>query len=126
MILRWFWRIHRKGNFFSFLNVYGPFHDRRPFWEDLLSDDVMDSQNMIIGGDFNLTLSEREIWGILARHDALRNFFSSLFQSEGLVDVIPCKLEPTWRNKRRGDAAISKCLDRFLVSENLMEGYFLI
>ena len=27
---------------------------------------------------------------------------------------------PTWRNKRIGDQAVSKILDRFLVSENLI------
>jgi hypothetical protein len=82
-----------------------------------LSDD-----DLIIGGDLNLTLSSQEVWGKKARIDPLAGFFSQLFTRAGLVDVLPCQLKPTWRNGHLGSEGISKCLDRFLVAENLLEG----
>jgi hypothetical protein len=39
----------------------------------------------------------------------------------GLSDTEPVKLKPTWRNKRVGDDRTAKRLDRFLVSEPLIE-----
>jgi hypothetical protein len=36
------------------------------------------------------------------------------------VDVEPVKLSPTWRNFRTGDEEVAKILDRFLVSEALL------
>jgi hypothetical protein len=76
---------------------------------------------LIIGGDLNLTLSSREIWGDHARIDPLADFFSSMFTSAGLVDILPCHISPTWRNGRSGSDGISKRLDRFLMSEDLLE-----
>ena len=81
---------------------------------------------MILGGDLNLTLSEKENWGKLAHRDNLSPFFTALFESKELVDVQPLKLTPTWRNNRSGDQAISKRLDRFLLSENLLFGSLII
>ena len=54
------------------------------------------------------------------RRDALRSFFSYFFEQKGQIDIAPLKLEPTWRNKRGGDKAISKRLDRFMVAKNLV------
>jgi hypothetical protein len=42
-----------------------------------------------------------------------------LIQEEGLVDVEPIKLLPTWRNGRGGQDYIAKRLDIFLISEDL-------
>ena len=36
------------------------------------------------------------------------------------MDLCPLKIMPTWRNKRSGDQAVLKRLDRFLVSKNLI------
>jgi len=36
------------------------------------------------------------------------------------VDIEPVKLSPTWRNFRTGDEEVAKILDRFLVSEALL------
>ena len=47
-------------------------------------------------------------------------FFTALFESKELVDVQPLKLTPTWRNNRSGDQVISKRLDQFLLSKNLL------
>ena len=47
-------------------------------------------------------------------------FFSQMFEQKGLVDLAPLKIMPTWRNKRSGEQAVSKRLDRFLVLEHLI------
>jgi len=37
-----------------------------------------------------------------------------------LIDIVPSTLMPTWRNGRVGSEAISKRLDRALISEDLL------
>ena len=69
-----------------------------------------------MGGDLNLSLSEREILGSLVRLDSLRKNFVALFESKGLVDVQPLKLEPTWKNNKSGEQSIYKRMYRFLIS----------
>jgi hypothetical protein len=55
------------------------------------------------------------VWGAHAREDPLHPYFSQLIQDEGLVDVEPLKLLPTWRNGRGGHDYIAKRLDRFFL-----------
>jgi len=86
---------------------------------------VLDNSFTIVRGYFNLTLSSREIWGIIARLDNLKSFFTSFFENVKLVDLEPVKLVPIWRNFRSGDMAIGKHLDRFLVSGDLLSSHFL-
>jgi hypothetical protein len=74
-----------------------------------------------MGGDLNLTLNSREVWGEAAREDPQAEFFAHLFEELNLVDVEPVKLLPTWRDSRRGRAGISKRLDRFLVARKVLE-----
>jgi hypothetical protein len=38
-----------------------------------------------------------------------------------LDDIEPLKMTPTWRNGRSGEDVVAKRLDRFLVSEDLLE-----
>jgi hypothetical protein len=70
-----------------------------------------------LGGDLNITLSSDEHWGSASLTGSGSNLYRDLFNSFNLVDVLPFKLIPTWRNGRRGSAAIAKRLDRFLISE---------
>jgi hypothetical protein len=78
---------------------------------------------LIVGGDLNLTLSAREVWGDHARLDSQSFYFSELFSKMGLVDILPFHLSPTWRNGRSGSAGISKRLDRFLIHEDLLGSF---
>ena len=48
---------------FMVLNIYGPFYDRKTFWERLEGSRALDLPDLIIGGDLNLTLSSNEVWG---------------------------------------------------------------
>jgi hypothetical protein len=47
------------------------------------------------------------------------NLYRDLFNAFNLIDIVPVKLAPTWRNGRRGTEAIAKRLDRFLLSDAL-------
>ena len=114
------------GTNFALYNVYGPYVNRKGFWEPLFSSGMLETRNVILGGDLNLTLLEKENWGSLARQYGLSYFFSRLFESKELVDIQPLKLTPTWRNNRSGDQAISKSLDRFFLLENLLSKSLII
>jgi hypothetical protein len=101
------------------INCYGLYFDREVFWESIKRDDILKEHNMVLGGDLNFTTSYREVWGVHFREDSLQPYFSQLIQEEGLVDVEPIKLIPTWRNGRGGEDYIAKRLDRYLISEDL-------
>jgi hypothetical protein len=49
-------------------------------------------------------------------------YYKSFFQEKHLIDVVPGKIVPTWRNGRSGVDRISKRLDRFLISEDFLSG----
>jgi hypothetical protein len=68
----------------------------------------------------NFTLSLREVWGMHPREDKQSGFFLSLLEKARLVDIEPVKLSPTWRNFRTGNEEVAKILDRFLISEALL------
>ena len=76
--------------------------------------------NLILAGDLNLTLNASEIWGSKALPDPLGPYFLSLFSDHNLVDVAPPCAGPTWRNGRMGEEGISKRMDHFLLSEQLI------
>jgi hypothetical protein len=78
------------------------------------------ANNLIIAGDLNLTTRPLEIWGEKAISDPLMSFFKQLFYKNSLTDLEPAELLPTWRNGRQGAASISKRLDRFLISEEVL------
>ena len=63
------------GIIFTFLNVYGPFYDKKVYWEKLKLEGALNQPNIIIGGDLNLTISAGEYWGENARQDSLASFF---------------------------------------------------
>jgi hypothetical protein len=45
------------------LNCYKPYKDKTSFWHLLEASSFLKEDNLIIGGDLNLTLSSGEIWG---------------------------------------------------------------
>ena len=85
-----------SGMDFSFLNVYGPFYDRKILWEKFSLVGALNQPNVILGEDINLTLATGEVWGKNARQDALSPFFLNFFEKEQLLVIAPLKLEPTW------------------------------
>ena len=67
------------GKHFMVLNIYGPFYDRKTFWERLESSGALDFPHLIIGGYLNLTLPRNEAWGKNTRLDSLGPFFRHIF-----------------------------------------------
>ena len=47
---------------FDILNCYGPYLDQVFFWERVLRGGLLNSPNVILGGDLNLTLNASETW----------------------------------------------------------------
>ena len=62
-----------------------------------------------------------EIWGVKAWMDCLLDFLSQKLDIDGLVDIVPHVLVPTWSNKRVGNENICKRLDRLLVSVDFLD-----
>ena len=85
----------KTRTWFFFINVYGPFYDRRKYWETLSSDGAYEHANLILEGDPNLTLTAGEVWGKNACSDTLANFVSTLFEQNKLIDLQSIQLEPT-------------------------------
>ena len=78
-------------------------------------------EKLILGGDLNFSLGFSEIWGNRARLDPLFYFFTKSLENYDLVDVVPSVMLPTWNNRRVGANNISKRLDRFLLSTDLLD-----
>jgi hypothetical protein len=98
------------------LNIYGPNTDKIHFWNTLFKKYLMRSKNLIIGGDLNFSLGEEEIWGPSAHPDPQTTLFSHLLATNSIIDIVPTKLLPTWRNLRTVDAHVAKRRDRFLIT----------
>ena len=97
-----------------------------PFWDSLLSNSLIKSDLVILGGDLNFSLGQSEVWGPHAQIDSLTGFFTQKLEENNLLDIEPIKLKPTWRNNRCADGKIAKRLDRFLVAEQIVDRAFLI
>eukprot|EP00253_Pinus_taeda_P008825 PITA_08825 len=104
---------------FQIVNIYAPCQERESFWSELIEKSVMKAPMMIVGGDLNFSIGRAEAWGPSAREDPLTDFFLQLLSDHHLIDPSPIKLKPTWRNRRVGEARITKRLDRFMISEGL-------
>jgi hypothetical protein len=103
-----------------FFNLYGPCQNKFTFWKSIVDSGVLSLPNLILAGDLNIILAEEEVWGGSGNILNMDDYFKTLFQSNNLVDVKPAKLTPTWRNGRSGQDAISRRLDRVLVSDQLL------
>jgi len=107
------------GKVIKIINVYGPHIDLITFWENLFGKDLLKNDLLILRGDLSLSLGEAEIWGPSTHPDNQAGFFSHLLASNGLINIAPLKLLPTWRNIRVGETRIAKRLDHFLIYEPL-------
>lgn len=105
---------------FTLVNVYGPCADREHFWRSLLSCSLMSAPHLILGGDLNFSLGIAESWGPQATPDPLAEFFNSELGNSHLINIQTTKLLPTWRNRRTGNAALARRLDRFLIKQDLL------
>jgi hypothetical protein len=51
----------------------------------------------------------------------MANFFNTYFHKNKLIDIVPGKVVPTWRNGRAGADFIAKRLDRTFLSEDIVD-----
>ena len=63
------------GKVLTILNIYGPFVKRVPYWNSLLKKDFVTNREVILGGDFYLSLRCVEVWGPKEISDTLASFF---------------------------------------------------
>lgn len=75
---------------------------------------------LIIGGDLNFSMGFGESWGSHAQIDPLSDFFKDILEKHHLADIPMNKAVPTWRNRRIGDAAMARRLDRFMIKIPLL------
>lgn len=75
----------------------------------------------LLWGDTNFTLNRREVSGTTTHVDHLVKYFQNWLESRGLVDVEPLKLGPTWSNNRHGNKAVIKTLDRFMITDQVLQ-----
>lgn len=75
----------------------------------------------MVGGELNLTLSRREVWGVNYRTDRLEHFFPGHFELVRWLDVEPIKLSSTWVNNRFNDDVVDKRLNKLYVHYALLQ-----
>eukprot|EP00253_Pinus_taeda_P008313 PITA_08313 len=109
------------GVAFRIVNVYGPCQHREPFWNRLLNLSLMTASHTILGGDLNFSLGFRESWGSMAQVDTITDFMRNALEQADFVDVPMHQPMPTWRNRRVGEAALARRLDRFLLKGPLIQ-----
>eukprot|EP00253_Pinus_taeda_P025238 PITA_25238 len=103
------------------INVYGPCHQREHFWQYLLGLSIFSTEHIIIGGDFTFSLGYGESWGSMAQVDSITGYMTDLLDRHNLIDVPMNKPLLTWRNRRVGEAALARRLDRFIMKESLIQ-----
>eukprot|EP00253_Pinus_taeda_P024864 PITA_24864 len=105
----------------NLLNVYAPYKNRTPFWDNFFASGILDMDSLLIAGDLNVTLSPNECWGNCRDRDPLSEKIRMGLLSRNLVDVCPVQLKPTWDNGRLGPAFIAKRINRFLIKVLMIE-----
>lgn len=105
------------------LNIYAPYKDCSPFWEYFLSSEVLEIDSLLVGGDFNCTLCNDEIWGNGRKNDLVGGLIPDAIIQNNFVDVLSSCLGPTWDNGRSNESFLAKRLDRFLLHERLIERF---
>eukprot|EP00253_Pinus_taeda_P014598 PITA_14598 len=103
------------------VNIYAPCSQREAFWQHILQLPLLNEDHVIIGGDLNFSLGFRESWGANAQIDPISNFMINQLEQSKFIDVPMQRPLPTWRNRRVGDAALARRLDRFLLKEPLTQ-----
>jgi hypothetical protein len=96
------------GHKLTILNIYGPHQDRQNYWNSLANCDWFKAKDFLLGGDLKFFLGASEFWGPRGTPDPLNHFFLNFLDQQGLVDLEPQKLSPTWSNRRVGIDRVAK------------------
>jgi exonuclease III len=105
-------------------NVYGPqsIQDKEGFIQTLhYVQTLIHTPHWIIGGDFNMILTLEEKTGGTKRLEQDSGKFKTLIEQLNMVDMETQNGIFTWSNKRIGHQHVACRLDRFLVTEALLE-----
>ena len=107
----------------NLINIYLPHHieEKRICWEtlqDFLQKNELD--NIILGGDLNVTLIQEEKRGGSIVRDPAKEWVEDIITAWELIDIKPIKGHYTWSNKRLGPGHITARLDRFLVQSSYL------
>jgi len=108
-----------SGMIFSLFNLYAPISagEKKLCWDSIRS--LADSEelaNIIIVGDFNLTLSLSKKRG----GSTIRDQVWEWVEDWDMIDINPSSGKYTWTNKRIGPRHITARLDRFLVQRSFL------
>ena len=103
------------------MNIYAPYKDQRYFWDKFDDSDLLSLENLVIVGNLNLTSHSFENWGTTPPIDPLFDYFLDLFKKHRLLDTVPAKISPTWKNSKKEGEGVSKRLDYFFIKESLLE-----
>jgi exonuclease III len=116
--------LHKEsGQTVSLFNIYVPQHidEKRICWQSI-QDYLIDNEleNIILGGDLNVTLATEEKRGGSIVRDPAREWVEDLISAWDLMDIKPLRGRYTWTNKRVGPGHIAARLDRFLVQSSFL------
>jgi exonuclease III len=118
-------KVHHKstGCQVSIFNIYAPqlLGEKNHCWDSLQTYLQQNNlSNIILGGDFNVTLAQDEKRGGSIVRDPAREWVEDLAAAWDLLDIKPTKGRYTWTNKRIGPGHIAARLDRFLVQSSFL------
>jgi exonuclease III len=107
----------------NLFNIYAPqfLGDKIYCWDSLqtyLQQNTL--SNIILGGDFNVTLAQDEKRGGSIVRDPAREWVEDIAVAWDLLDIKPTKARYTWTNKRIGPGHIAARLDRFMVQSSFL------
>jgi hypothetical protein len=105
----------------TLVNIYGPYADRKCYWDSLAKCSWFTEQEVIVAGDLNFSLGAAEVWGPQTSPEPLPDYFTHFLDLHGLLDLEPVKLQSTWQNRWVRVDRVAKQLDRLLLKEDLVD-----
>jgi ribonuclease HI/exonuclease III len=116
--------IHKdSGHQVSLFNLYVPalLNEKKDCWDSIhLFLNSHHTENLVMAGDLNVTLSTAEKKGGSIVRDPSREWVEDLIADWELEDIPPTNGKFTWSNKRVGPGHIAARLDRFLLQSSFL------
>jgi exonuclease III len=112
-----------SGHQVSLFNLYVPvlLNEKKDCWDSLhLLLNSHNTENLVVAGDLNVTLSLSEKKGGSIIRDPSREWVEDLMADWELEDIPPSNGKFTWSNKRVGPGHIAARLDRFLIQSSFL------
>ncbi|KAB1998912.1 hypothetical protein ES319_D12G123400v1, partial [Gossypium barbadense] len=111
------------GETLRFTGFYGQAdpRSRQNAWDMLRRVKSRNNEKWIVGGDFNDILNNAKKEGGRRKPKTLMDEFANFLDEQNLSDVKTCNGWYTWTNNRDGKGLVKERLDRFIVSDAVME-----